>query len=91
MPKLKKQYYNRKNARCSIIHVESSCLSSIYDLIFCLLTVPGDAGSRLQARLHKKVSPHFFCEKSADWFQVWLSVEELLPEVVDCWSDNMRY
>ncbi|KXJ25297.1 Group XV phospholipase A2 [Exaiptasia diaphana] len=55
-----------------------------------VILVPGDAGSRLQARLQKNNSPHFWCEKTSDWFQIWLSVEELLPEVIDCWSDNMK-
>lgn len=59
--------------------------------IFLSTVVPGDGGSRLEARIHKPSVPHYWCEKtSSSWFDLWLSVESLLPEVIDCWADNIR-
>ncbi len=34
--------------------------------------------------------PHYFCLKKSDWFDLWLDTDDLLPEVIDCWADNMR-
>lgn len=55
-----------------------------------LIIVHGDAGSQIQLKLNKTSSPHFWCSKKSDWFTNWLSLEELLPEVLDCFTDNMR-
>ncbi|KAL9974221.1 hypothetical protein ACROYT_G011236 [Oculina patagonica] len=56
-----------------------------------LVIVPGDGGSRLQARMNKPSVPHFWCEKtSSSWFDLWLSVESLLPKAIDCWADNIK-
>ncbi|OQV19903.1 Group XV phospholipase A2 [Hypsibius exemplaris] len=56
-----------------------------------VIMLPGDGGSQLQARLNKPSVPHYFCvQKTADWFDLWLNVELLLPYVIDCWVDNMR-
>ena len=52
--------------------------------------VPGDGGSRIEARLNKTWVPHYFCYKKADWFELWLNVHYLAPEAIDCWADNMR-
>lgn len=59
--------------------------------IFLSTVVPGDGGSRLEAHIHKPSVPHYWCEKtSSSWFDLWLSVESLLPEAIDCWADNIR-
>ena len=59
--------------------------------IFLSTVVPGDGGSRLEAQIHKPSVPHYWCEKtSSSWFDLWLSVESLLPEAIDCWADNIR-
>lgn len=56
-----------------------------------VIIVPGDGGSRLEAQIHKPSVPHYWCEKtSSSWFDLWLSVESLLPEAIDCWADNIR-
>ena len=52
--------------------------------------VPGDGGSRIEARLNKTWVPHYFCYKKSDWFELWLNVHYLAPEAIDCWADNMR-
>nr|CAD7399051.1 unnamed protein product [Timema poppensis] len=55
------------------------------------LTVPGDGGSQVEARLHKKQVVHYLCEKSTDgFFNIWLNLELLVPLVIDCWIDNMK-
>lgn len=30
------------------------------------------------------------CAKQADFFNVWLNLELLVPYVIDCWIDNVR-
>lgn len=52
--------------------------------------VPGDGGSQLQARINKTHVPHFWCERESSWFDLWLSVESLLPKAVECWTDNIK-
>ena len=52
--------------------------------------VPGDGGSRIEAKLNKTWVPHYFCYKKSDWFELWLNVHYLAPEAIDCWADNMR-
>ena len=46
--------------------------------------VPGDGGSRIEARLNKTWVPHYFCYKKSDWFELWLNVHYLAPEAIDC-------
>ena len=53
-------------------------------------TVPGILGSQLEGRLAKAShTPHWFCAKNSDWYTLWLNIGQLLPEVVDCFSDNV--
>ena len=53
--------------------------------------IPGDGGSQLWARLNRtSPPPHFFCRRHSDWFELWLDVGLLVPEVIDCFVDNMR-
>ena len=56
----------------------------------CMSLVPGDGGSQLQARINKTHVPHFWCERESSWFDLWLSVESLLPKAVECWTDNIK-
>jgi len=58
--------------------------------IYPVIMIPGDGGSRIEARLNKTWVPHYFCYKKADWFELWLNVHYLAPEAIDCWADNMR-
>ena len=65
------------------------CLAELSSV--CVYTVPGILGSQMEARLAKaNHTPHWFCRKDSDWFTMWLSIEQLLPEFVDCFSDNAR-
>lgn len=54
------------------------------------MTVPGDGGSQLEASLEKSDVPHYFCDKSTEYFSLWLNLELLVPFVIDCWVDNMK-
>ena len=66
-------------------------LFTLLTLKFCIIyVVPGDGGSRIEARLNKTWVPHYFCYKKSDWFELWLNVHYLAPEAIDCWADNMR-
>lgn len=56
-----------------------------------VVLVPGLAGSRFRAKLHKTSEPHFFCSKSLEkWYDIWLSMEELVPETKDCLLNNLE-
>ncbi|CAF1525460.1 unnamed protein product [Adineta steineri] len=53
--------------------------------------IPGNGGSQIWARLNRtSPPPHFFCSRHSNWFELWLDVRLLLPEVIDCFVDNMR-
>ncbi|CAF4183519.1 unnamed protein product, partial [Rotaria magnacalcarata] len=61
--------------------------SVLYPAIF----IPGNAGSQIWARLNRTTpTPHFFCARHSNWFELWLDARLLLPEVIDCFVDNMR-
>ncbi len=60
--------------------------------MFCIPSVvPGLLGNQIEGRLNKTSVPNFFCRKVSDWSILWLSVELLLPEKIDCLSDNLKY
>ena len=52
--------------------------------------VPGDGGSRFQAKLNKTTSPHYLCATHSDWYDLWLNLEQMIPKLIDCWVDNMK-
>lgn len=53
--------------------------------------IPGNGGSQIWARLNRTTPPpHFFCARHSNWFELWLDVRFLLPELIDCFIDNMR-
>lgn len=53
--------------------------------------IPGNGGSQLWARLNRTAPPpHFFCTRRSNWFELWLDIRLLIPEVIDCFVDNMR-
>ena len=53
--------------------------------------IPGDGGSQIWARLNRTLPPpHFFCSRHSNWFELWLDIRLLLPEIIDCFVDNMR-
>ena len=55
-----------------------------------VVLVPGDGGSQIEARLNKSATVHYLCAKQSDWFDLWLNIEQLIPTVIDCWTDNMK-
>ncbi|CAF1431680.1 unnamed protein product [Rotaria sordida] len=53
--------------------------------------IPGNGGSQIWARLNRTTPPpHFLCARHVDWFELWFNIRLLLPEVIDCFIDNMR-
>ena len=57
-----------------------------------IFPVPGDGGSQFVAQLNKTESVHFYCsKKSSTWFSLWLNIELMVPLVLDCFVDNMRW
>lgn len=56
-----------------------------------VILLPGDGGSRLQAKLNRRDVLHHYCERrSNDWFDLYLSLSNLVPFALDCWLDNMK-
>lgn len=54
-----------------------------------VILIPGDGGSRLQAKLDRRDVAHHYCErKSNDWFDLWLNLSLLVPFAIDCWVDK---
>lgn len=54
-----------------------------------VILLPGDGGSRLQAKLNRTTVEHHYCERhSADWFDLWVNLSLLVPFAVDCWVDK---
>jgi lysophospholipase-3 len=54
-----------------------------------VILVPGDGGSRLEAKLDKKDVAHHYCErKSDDWFDLWVNLSLLVPFAIDCWVEK---
>jgi lysophospholipase-3 len=63
-----------------------SCASGLSPIVI----FPGDGGSRLEAKLAKENTVHFFCKKNSDWLPIWVDAGYLLPGEVDCWVDIVR-
>ncbi|XP_060822942.1 phospholipase A2 group XV-like [Bombus pascuorum] len=56
-----------------------------------VILVPGDGGSQVEAKINKTTVVHYLCEKvSAEYFNIWLNLELLVPVIIDCWIDNMK-
>ncbi|CAF0766669.1 unnamed protein product [Didymodactylos carnosus] len=60
------------------------------DVRYPAIFLPGNAGSQIWAKLNRSSVPHLWCYRHSDWFELWLDVRLLLPEVIDCFVDNMR-
>ena len=54
-----------------------------------VILLNGLGGAALEAKLERTSVVKRICSKKSDWFTLWLSVEELLPDVVDCFTDNI--
>jgi lysophospholipase-3 len=73
------------NFICIFHHINAA--NNHYPAIF----IPGDGGSQLWARLNRTLPPpHFFCARHSNLFELWLDIGLLVPEVIDCFVDNMR-
>jgi len=55
-----------------------------------IILVPGNGGSQVEGRLNKTEVIHYICSKTSDWYDMWLNLELMVPEVVDCWVDNIK-
>ena len=56
-----------------------------------IVIVPGMGGSRIEAKLDRNETSHYWCyRKTAEWFTLWLNIEELLPMARECWIDNIQ-
>lgn len=54
--------------------------------------VPGIGGSQLEASLNRSRTLHWWCDKRYGWYTLWLSIEEFVaPQLVECWTDNIKY
>lgn len=58
-----------------------------------MLTVPGDGGTQFLAKITGKPElVHYWCSNTTeDYFSLWLDLELLVPYVLDCTVDNLRY
>ncbi|KAL4710278.1 hypothetical protein ACJJTC_003558 [Scirpophaga incertulas] len=76
----------------NLIYLIISCTTLHHSLgLSPVILIPGDGGSQLEARLNKSSVIHYICAKtSADYFNIWLNLELLVPFVIDCWIDNTR-
>ncbi|OAF65451.1 Lecithin-cholesterol acyltransferase [Intoshia linei] len=55
-----------------------------------IIFIPGDGGTKLEAKLTNAKVDSFKCEKNHDWFLLWVSVEELVPFVsLECFLERM--
>ena len=72
-----------------LIYVISSLFA--VNIHYPAIFIPGDGGSQLWARLnHTLPPPHFFCSRHSNWFELWLDIGLIVPEIIDCFVDNMR-
>lgn len=54
-----------------------------------VILLPGDGGSRLEAKLNRKDVMHKYCERrSDDWFDLWVNLSLLVPFAIDCWVEK---
>lgn len=69
----------------------TSAQAKTSDRLSPVILMPGDGGSRLEAKLDRKDVVHHYCErKSDDWFDLWVNLSLLVPFAIDCWIENMR-
>lgn len=54
-----------------------------------VILLPGDGGSRLEAKLDRKEVLHKYCVRRADdWFDLWVNLSLLVPFAIDCWVEK---
>lgn len=57
---------------------------------FPVVLVPGDGGNQLRASLNLSEASHIYCTKHSQEFTLWLDLEELLPFLIECFTENIR-
>jgi len=77
---------------CAVLYATSSAYSGVgsTSLLHPILIVPGDGGSQIEARLNRSKSVHWWCANNADWYDLWLNIEQMVPVAVDCWEENIK-
>jgi len=61
-------------------------------MIFFSFLVPGDGGSRIDAKLNKPSVVHYVCDKKTnDYSNIWLNLELLVPLVIGCLVSKIMY
>lgn len=61
-----------------LIKIKKKCIIGLF-------LVPGDGGSRIDAKLNKSTVVHYLCDKKTnDYSNIWLNLELLVPYVIDC-------
>lgn len=54
-----------------------------------VILMPGDGGSRLEAKLESHDVLHKYCHtKSTDWYALWVNLSLLVPFAIDCWIEK---
>lgn len=54
-----------------------------------VILLPGDGGSRLEAKLNRKEVLHKYCvRRSDDWFDLWVNLSLLVPFAIECWVEK---
>ncbi|XP_002739024.1 lysosomal phospholipase A and acyltransferase-like [Saccoglossus kowalevskii] len=78
------------------------CLSSLMTVFVCVglpfkakgspvILIPGDGGTHMLGKLDRPKVKHYYCrQRTSDYFNIWLNLEELVPYIIDCWSDNIK-
>lgn len=69
-----------------------------------VILVPGMLASQIRANVDKTSVPHIYCEcvcifyfssstlfisKQVDAYQLWVETDNMIPDVIDCWMDNV--
>jgi len=56
-----------------------------------VVIIPGTGGNQLEAKLNRQHVLYPHCEKTKDWFRLWLDVWSLArTKNLKCWCDNMK-
>lgn len=78
---------------CNMQKISIQSLSTCCNFpLLIFISVPGDLGNQLEAKLDKPSVVHYVCSKKTDsYFTLWLNLELLLPVIIDCWIDNIRW
>lgn len=91
--------YERRNQRLSTNSIHNSYTphattrphAKSQNRLSPVILLPGDGGSRLEAKLDRKEVLHKYCvRRSDDWFDLWVNLSLLVPFAIDCWVENMK-